>query len=158
MMIQIQLTHDQATKLAAFVNTLRPDWDKPGIFDAIAKARTRGTACEVSVAAIRCATSAHARTPAVIAMDGAHWRDPEPDSRTMGGPRIGIKRRCNECHHLHAPEAPCLAPRDPDAAPTRAAIVRAALHAGKAENCSHGVLPADCADHRHHQAEEHADG
>lgn len=73
-----QLTHDQAKAAAKCINALRPDWDVPGIIDALGRARGRGDAPTVVMAAIRAATAPSNRTPAVIWLDGAHWRAPEP--------------------------------------------------------------------------------
>ncbi len=147
-MIIPPINHDQATKLAALIHALRPDWDKPGILDALAKARNRGNASDVCIAAIRCATGGHARTPAVIALDGAHWRPPE--TKPMGGSRVLVTGRCDDCGHLHPPADPCIAPREQTQAAARrnASQARQQLRQARDELCPHGVLTRDCADHR----------
>lgn len=71
------INHAQAKALAKFLHELRPDWDVPGIEHFLGQARHLADAADVAVAAIRAATVAGNRTPAVIAMDGAHWRTPE---------------------------------------------------------------------------------
>lgn len=63
----------QARALAVLVNTLRPDWDVPGIATAIHRARHRAPVDELATAAIRFAGRDDLRTPAVFADDGTHW-------------------------------------------------------------------------------------
>lgn len=140
------INHDQATKLAAFIHTLRPEWDKPGILDAIGRARDRGAPAEVAVAAIRCAVSGQARTPAVIGMDGPHWREPE---RKHTGPATLVTGRCRDCGHLHPPADPCAPPREQSQQATAASApeARALIVKAKAGLCTHGVAPGLCAEH-----------
>jgi len=69
------ITAAQGKALTALVHLLRPDWDKPGIEDAIYRARGKGDAAAVCVAAIRAATNSTVRTPGVIPLDGPHWRE-----------------------------------------------------------------------------------
>lgn len=156
--LRTNLSHDQATKLATLVNALRPDWDKAGILDALGKARHLGTATEVSIAAIRCAESAKNRTPAVIALDGEHWRPPKADPGAMGDRRINVAGRCDKCGRLHPAADPCIPPREETqaAAARRASEARALMAQAKAGHCSHGVAPRDCADHRNPEPEETA--
>jgi hypothetical protein len=96
------LSHEQAKALAGFINTLRPDWDKPGIIHALGEARFRGDSAGVAIAAIRAATTAAVRTPAVIAMDGKHW-DHEDTHTPVSGKRVDhVCERCGkwpESHH-----------------------------------------------------------
>jgi hypothetical protein len=63
----------QARSLAVFVNTLRPDWDVPGIAAALHKARNRAPVDELAHALVRFASRTDLRTPAVFAEDGTHW-------------------------------------------------------------------------------------
>lgn len=76
MMTFHEMTYKQGQALTAFLHELRGDWDKPGIEHALSVARGKGTAPDVAVAAIRAAAQAGNRTPAVIGMDGPHWREP----------------------------------------------------------------------------------
>ena len=76
-----ELTHKQATTLAAFLAELRTDWDKAGIVSALGKARTIAPAADLAVAAIRAASTASNRTPSVIGMEGPHWRSTETKPR-----------------------------------------------------------------------------
>lgn len=82
------INHDQAKALARLLNAMRTDWDEAGIMAALGNARHQASAPDLMVAAIRAAASAHNRTPAVIAMQGEHWRSgtvarraAEPDVR-----------------------------------------------------------------------------
>jgi hypothetical protein len=71
------LTLAQAKEIARSVHAIRRDWDRPGIEDALARARFLGDPASVAIAAHRAAAVAGNRTPAVIALDGPHWRDAE---------------------------------------------------------------------------------
>ena len=125
MMSSNPITHDQATKLAAFISSLRPDWDTPGVLHAIGRARERGDGTAVAVAAIRAAASPSNRTPAVIALDGEHWREPAHVMATPTPPG-----RCVRCGTFHtAPE--CARPAGDVAAGV--STVRAALAKAKAD-------------------------
>lgn len=76
-MMTKRITPDQARALATLVVAMRTDgepWDAQGVYVAIGKAATRGTADEVIHAALAAAATATNRTPAVIAMDGPHWQ------------------------------------------------------------------------------------
>lgn len=75
MMTEIQLDKATAEHLAAVVAALRSDWDERGIVAALAQARDRGDVSQVAMAAIRAAADPSNRTPAVIAMEGPHWRE-----------------------------------------------------------------------------------
>ena len=89
-----EMTHRQAKPLVAFIHELRGDWDVPGIEYALGKARTLAPAAAVAVAAIKAAGNAHNRTPAVIAMEGAHWRDSEAKPRFV---TPDPSERCSIC-------------------------------------------------------------
>jgi hypothetical protein len=69
------ITDDQARALAQLVSLLSGDkrWDVQGVRAALSKARRQASAPDLAIAAIRCAVSPDARTPAVIGMDGPHW-------------------------------------------------------------------------------------
>jgi hypothetical protein len=64
----------QADAIAVLVHQLRPDWDIRGVMAALADCQDRDAAT-VAIAAVRAATTASNRTPAVIAMEGPHWGD-----------------------------------------------------------------------------------
>src|SRR5690554_111679 len=93
-----QLTKPGAERLAAFLRTLRTDWDEPGIVAALARAKDRGDAYQIAIAAVRCAGDPTNRTPAVIAMDGRHWRPPTADDPLKPPPTpvaTSLDRRCD---------------------------------------------------------------
>lgn len=107
----MMMTKDQAQALTALVNALRPDWDAQGVYAALAKARTMGTAPELAVAAIRAAATPTNKTPAVIAMRGPHWQAPQATANpgnVWHGPPDRNAPRCPE-HTSHP--TPCAACR-----------------------------------------------
>lgn len=94
-MTENKITHRQAQALARFIHELRPDWDAPGITNAIGDARTVGPASLVACAAIRAAVTLANRTPAVIALEGPHWRPTETFAPRFTGPTSA--ERCSVC-------------------------------------------------------------
>ena len=96
-MTYLEMTYKQGKALAAFLRELRGDWDKPGIEHALGVARGKGTAPVVAVAAIRAAAQASNRTPAVIGMDGAHWREPATGQPKATHATLRPPQRHEEC-------------------------------------------------------------
>lgn len=86
------LTYRQTVALAKFIHELRGDWDEPGLVDQISKAAIMASAPAVAIAAIKAAASAKNRTPAVIPLDGEHWRVTAADAKPV--------RRHYERHEL----------------------------------------------------------
>lgn len=95
----------EAQEIAAAVNGRRPDWGTAGIMAALAKVQHRD-ATHVRTAAIAATRRTDQHSPAVIALDGAHWngtpygqhpglitRPPEPT-----GPRCDICNRTQPAH------------------------------------------------------------
>lgn len=109
-MMMTKLDQRQAQALAAFVNTLRPDWDAQGIYVALGKARDLGDPATVAVAAIRAAATPTNRTPAVIPMQGHHW------TTTSSSPTVGAGRepRCDVYGHDGYPARNCAGCRADD--------------------------------------------
>lgn len=103
-MMMTKLDQRQAQALAAFVNTLRPDWDAQGIYVALGKARDLGDPATVAVAAIRAAATPTNRTPAVIPMQGHHWTTTSSSSPTVGA---GREPRCDVYGHDGYPARNC---------------------------------------------------
>ncbi len=93
------LTKQRAQALAAYLHLLRPDWDEPGTVHALGMARDRGDAYLISVAAIRCAGDPSNRTPAIIALDGQHWRPRSDDDEAEPTytPAAVDDMRCAHC-------------------------------------------------------------
>lgn len=89
------MTYKQGQALARFIATMRPDWDTPGIEDALGKARSLAPCGDLAIAAIKAASAATNRTPAVIAMEGAHWRGAEHKPQRTYDPR-GVCQRCGQ--------------------------------------------------------------
>lgn len=140
------MTRSQAQALAALVHELRPEWDTAGVMGALSAARERGTAWDVAQAALRAAEVPTNRTPAVIAMAGAHWSKP---GATEAAPRPGVAcqepghgsylaHNCGACRaeHIARPADPAtpspvlVRPTSEELAVVRAGVakVRAAIH------------------------------
>lgn len=78
----------QARALAVFVNTIRPDWDVPGIAAALHRARNRAPVDELATALIRFSRRDDLRTPAVFDQDGTHWMGlPVAEARSPQRPK-----------------------------------------------------------------------
>lgn len=99
-----KFTPAHAKHLTALIQSLRPDWDRPGVADAIWKARDKGTAIEVCVAAVKACTLSN-RTPGVIPLDGNHWR--ETATKPLKGRAVDAAGRCGSCNGFHPPLSPC---------------------------------------------------
>lgn len=99
-MMTEEITRTQAQQLAAFIHTIRPDWDPAGTTHNIGLAKDRGTPADVAHAAIRAASNPANRTPGIIPRDGEHWRQPwkAPDP---------TPRRTYHCGEHDVPESEC---------------------------------------------------
>lgn len=75
-----QEIQDQTLRAVAFIlNKIRPGWDQPGTVVKLAEAVAKGhDLSALTIAAVRAANDPANRTPAVIPLDGAHWREPAP--------------------------------------------------------------------------------
>lgn len=91
-----RMTFRQGQALARFIHELRGDWDVPGIEAALGQVHDKAPADVIACAAIRAATVASNRTPAVIAMDGPHWRT-APDAPRPHFDAPGAADRCSVC-------------------------------------------------------------
>jgi hypothetical protein len=118
-----KLTPIHAKHLTALVESLRPDWGRSGVADAIWRARGKGDAIAVCVAAIK-ATAPTNRTPAVIALDGTHWHDAAKPATTSQGSAVG---RCVACGGMHSALAPCDPPEQARSHGRGAQLARQAL-------------------------------
>lgn len=103
----MMMNRPQAQALAALVHALRPDWDPAGIMAALRSASGLGESHEVAIAAVSAAAEKSNRTPAVIALDGLHWRRAKPDATPTPGP--GRRARCTVYGHEHYPAPPLCA-------------------------------------------------
>jgi hypothetical protein len=91
----MKINHTQAKALAAFIHTVRGDWGIEGTVTALGQARDQADLETLARWAIRAALDANNRTPAVIAMPGAH-REPAQ----TGAPRRewpDDAHRCRTC-------------------------------------------------------------
>lgn len=90
-MMTESLNPTQAEALAVLIRSVRPEWDVPGIKKALWDAKDRGTGWDVIHAALYAAEDLTNRTPAVIALAGAHWtRGRELGSSDPRGPKCEI--------------------------------------------------------------------
>lgn len=94
-----EMTQTEASDLARFLERLRKrmsgdDWHKPGIENALGAARGRAPAPDLAIAAIRAASEPTNRTPAVIGMDGPHWREASKPPRPL---QVEAHERCTVC-------------------------------------------------------------
>ncbi|SRR6266498_1133786 len=124
-----KFTPEHAKHLTPLIESLRPDWQRPGIADAIWKARDKGTALEVCIAAIKACVLSN-RTPAVIPLDGAHWNETvhAPNGRRGTADKAS---HCSACGLVHTALSPC-SPPDERSHGRGAAAARAALAAALA--------------------------
>src|SRR4249920_1385127 len=68
--------------IVALAQSIRANWETPGLRDAIRKCLQREdqpTLAEVAYAVVRCAENFTVVSPAVIPMDGPHWRKVVPE-------------------------------------------------------------------------------
>lgn len=93
----MMMSRSQGQAVAAAVHSLRPDWDPAGIMTALQRASRLGTAFEVALAAVAAAGDPGNRTPAMIALEGPHWRRAKPDATPTAGP--GRVPRCTVYGH-----------------------------------------------------------
>lgn len=99
-MTVFEMTRQEASALAKFLELLRqrvpgPDWDKPGIEDALGRARGMAASPALAQAAIRAAENPANRTPAVIGMEGPHWVAASTPRRVKYEPG----NTCSICSH-----------------------------------------------------------
>lgn len=124
------MTKHQAELLAAFIAACR-DWQVPGTVTALAKARNRGDVWQVAIGALRAAANPGNKTPAIIALDGAHWRPANPDDEPTVTPtaRRIEDMRCPHCGmwSVRGENHTCGRVLDPDQTRQAAAAARAAI-------------------------------
>lgn len=132
---QIRITHDQAKRLADLIHSLRGDWDVKGILAALYEAGGKGGNFDVAQAAIRAAASPANRTPAIIALEGAHWRFDEPTQANRSRPATTHPQMCTKCRHPHEFGDPCdINPHAIDrTSPARVAAIEAARAVARGE-------------------------
>lgn len=133
-------SREQAEALARLVHLLRPEWDEPGIFEALKKLARRDP-FEVTLRAVRAASRPDCKTPGVIPLDGPHARDPQPHERPVGrGPTPEQECRTHPGQYATACSG-CAADR---IAREEEADQRHAAAARRATHCEHDVPRAEC--------------
>lgn len=76
----------QGEAIAALMSALRADWDYPGCFAAVGAVKDRNPH-DVAMAAVRLCATTEAKTPAVLKIDGPHWREKVAPSLALFPPR-----------------------------------------------------------------------
>lgn len=99
-----EMNQHEAAALAGFLEKLRKrvpgdPWHKPGIENALGNARHRAQAPDLAMAAIAACIEPTNRTPAVIGMDGAHWREASKPPRPA---KVEPNERCSVCSEHQA--------------------------------------------------------
>ena len=95
--------HEWVARLASLVHAIRHDWDEAGIRAALQKVIDRPLV-DVTAAALAACRRSDQRTPAIIALDGAHWTAPGAPPRTTGGVIVTYCEHgepgsgCLDCH------------------------------------------------------------
>lgn len=116
------MNRETGDAIAVLVTKLRPDWDVRGVMAALSQVKDREPGL-VAIAAIRCALVPSNRTPAVIALGGAHWSEKPAGG---GALRPYDRHACKSCLFPHDPGDECLR-ADPEATRRGVAAARAAL-------------------------------
>lgn len=129
--IPADVRHDLAVLVHRFRRTVDgPDWDVPGIKDALA--RCGGEPCHIAAAAFASAANPEHRTPGMIPLPGAHW--PVIDGERVE-PARSYNMRCHDHPDQVMPCATCRAEMVPATASQIAghmAAIRAATASGLA--------------------------
>ena len=145
-----EITGRQADAIVELVAALRLDWDKRGIVAALQKARTISQdPTRLATAAIFAANNAANLTPAIIAMQGDHWKALDPTYE----PQPVRADRCGDCHGIHTPASPC-EPQMAENWRDRIGELRQLHAAAKGKLCRHGLRREQC--HRHDDEREPA--
>lgn len=93
-----QTSRNDAQTITDWVHQIRPAWDKPGIASALFKRRDAQPA-RLALAALAAAATPTNRSPAIIAMEGPHWRIGEGiESESDRHPsNEDVRTLCAEC-------------------------------------------------------------
>jgi hypothetical protein len=152
-------TFDAIVDLA---RSIRPRWDVPGLRKAIRDALARDdqpTLAELAYAVLRVAENFSVESPAVIAMDGPHWRKAVPVNEPA---RAELCLRCRDYHMRHVDCVKEGWKPKPDRRSERTTRftdqLRAELATVRADQCPHGPRCADCKKARDHADEETTHG
>lgn len=106
-MTNFAMTLEEATDLIRLVYKLRRrlghqhTWDKPGIESALTRARDMADSPDLACALIKAAKNPANRTPAIILLDGEHWRTADASSRPKTPP-VPVTHRCSVCDEVES--------------------------------------------------------
>jgi hypothetical protein len=148
-----EISRDQATALAHFLLTLRPDWSMVYLLPAIENMRLIDSDVErITRAAVRGALAKRQgryvmSKPDPLAMHGEHWKarldevfDTEPAKSAQ----------CPRCRDFYPPHETHRCTKPATKHEEHAEAMRAALVEARETCCSHGIPPNVC---RQHEAE-----
>lgn len=96
-------TTDQAQKLAAMGNTLRPDWKPGALLTFITQELKARNFREIAIALAYVGCDPEVRTPGVLREPGPWWEATRPIAPAAGKGR----GRCDNCNGFHSPQSPC---------------------------------------------------
>lgn len=96
-------TTDQAQKLAALGNTLRPDWKPGALLTFITQELKNRTFREIAIALAYIGTDPEIRTPGVLREPGPWWEAARPIAPAASGGH----GKCDNCGIFHSPQSPC---------------------------------------------------
>lgn len=93
----MMITEIQGHAFAKAIAAIRPDWDPAGILQAIRQVADRDPGA-VLIAFARAARNQANRTPAVAALAGPHWHDPQAaDGSSRHPSAVKLGDLCGEC-------------------------------------------------------------
>lgn len=96
-------TTDQAQKLAAMGNTLRPEWKPGALLTFITQELKNRSYREIAIALACIGTDVEIRSPGVLREPGPWWEAARPIV-PAAGPGRG---KCTNCDGFHTPQSPC---------------------------------------------------
>lgn len=136
--------------IVALAQSIRPKWETPGLRQAIRDSLARDdqpTLAELAYAVLRVAENFAVVSPAVIAMDGPHWRLSRRESEPPKFMRC--PKGCGDFYlPKDAPEHECKARSKDDRVHEHTSAMHVIVAEVNATACSHGTPRAMCAEHR----------
>lgn len=96
-------SRDEAQRLAAMGNTLRPDWPAGSLLTLISQDLRNRTYRDIAIALAYIATDPATKTPGRLREAGPWWEAARPIA--PGTPRGNS--RCIACDGFHTPQSPC---------------------------------------------------
>lgn len=96
-------SRDEAQRLAAMGNVLRPDWPAGSLLTLITQDLKIRSYRDIAIALAFVATDPNSRTPGRLREAGPWWEAARPVATT---PTPG-RGRCDRCETFHSPQSPC---------------------------------------------------